>query len=166
MKKQIFFVTIILFFLSINAFSQDFEKEIRVDGISGASTKNYYEKGALTDDGLMTVITEKSAGFVLSTVNPDGSPNAGVFIPGIVSGVSGKILKFGMARNQTRINIERTKLAVMTVYKYDQDSPNEQLKHQGARLSLKLIQASDPEPAKNSKFSVIKMEITRIAPLG
>jgi hypothetical protein len=163
MKKQIFFVTIILFFLSINAFSQDLKKETRVDGISGASTKNYYEKGALTDDGLMTVIKERTAGFVLSTVNPDGSPNAGVFIPGMVSG---KILKFGMARNQTRINIERTKLAVLTVYKYDQDAPDEQLKHQGARLYLKLVQASDPEAAKNSKLSVINMEITRIAPLG
>ncbi len=145
------FVCSLVFFCSA-AFGAD------VDGVAGASKKNYYQQSSLTGDELLKVIKNRDAAFVLSTTNPDNSPNAGVFIPGVVSD---SVLKFGMAKNQTALNIKRTRKAVLTVYRLLPDQSGKH-RHQGARLILELLEG---EKAQQSA-RIIQMKIKRVLPLG
>ncbi len=131
----------------------------QVDAFTSASKKNHFSNTCLKGDALMKVIKNHDAAFVLSTTNPDNSPNAAVFMPGIVSE---NTLKFGLADNQSRKNIERTKKAVLTVYKlsYNKTGKN---KHQGARLFLELV---EDETVNKKSHTVFIMKIQRVMPLG
>ncbi len=130
-----------------------------IDVIASASKKYHYSKTSLTGKALQQVINAHQATFVLSTTNPDNSPNAGVFIPEMTSDST---VKFGLAENQTRQNIEKTKKAVLTVYKFlpeeiGKSSP------QGARLILELIE----EKSVNQKsYNILEMKIKKVIPLG
>ena len=130
-----------------------------VDAFSGASTRNHFVKSSLEAGEILKVIENKDAAFVLSTTNPDGSPNAAVFIPGVDSH---SVLKFGLAQNQTLLNIERTKEAVLTVYRFLPDQPKGK-RHQGARLVLELIEVKSK---KEKRYTQVKMEIKKILPIG
>ncbi len=150
-KYQIFYVFLSLLFFAFwvsPAFCAD-----SVDGVCGASKKNYYEKTSLTGEKLIELIKSRDAAFVLSTTDEDGSPRAGVFIPGVVSDT---VLKFGMAENQTAKNIKRSKKAVLTVYQLAKDKDGKN-KHFGARLVLELIEGSG---------KVLQLKIKNILPLG
>ena len=125
-----------------------------VDGVAGASKKNYYEKTSLTGEKLFEAIKSCKVAFVLSTTNPDGSPNAGVFIPGVVSD---SVLKFGMAQNQTALNIKRTKQAVLTVYQLVEGESGKKNLHYGARLVLELVESED---------KALHLKIKSVLPLG
>ncbi len=130
-----------------------------VDAIASASKKFYYAKSSLTGEMLQRLINSHQAAFVLSTTNPDNSPNAGFFIPEMLSDST---IKFGLADNQTRRNIERTRKAVLTVYKSSPDADGK-TRHQGARLILRL----DEKKSKNKLMhKMLTMRIEKILPLG
>ncbi len=129
------------------------------DVFTGASTKNHFTENSLTGEALKQVINDHQAAFVLSTTNPDNSPNAAVFIPAMASDST---IKFGLAKNQSRRNIERTKQAVLTVYRY-LPQENRQNRHQGARLILELDEQKS-ETKKSHKMIIMK--IKQVLPLG
>ncbi len=130
-----------------------------IDAVTTASKKFYYAKSSLTGEMLQELINSHHAAFVLSTTNPDNSPNAGFFIPEMPSNST---IKFGLANNQTRQNIERTKKAVLTVYKASPDA-DRKTRHQGARLILRL----DEKKSKNKlTHKMLIMEIVKVLPLG
>lgn len=147
MKKLVLFC--ILCFVASTAFCAE-----SVDGVASASKKNFYEKTSLMDEKLLEVIKGRNAAFVLSTTNADGSPNAGVFIPGVLSDT---VLKFGMGENQTSMNIKRTKQAMLTVYQLVAGESDKKNLHYGARLVLELIEIKD---------KVLHLKIKRVLPLG
>ncbi len=130
-----------------------------VDAIASASKKFYYAESSLTGEMLQKIINSHQAAFVLSTTNSDNSPNAGFFIPEMLSDST---IKFGLADNQTRRNIERTEKAILTVYKSSLDADGK-VRHQGARLILR----RDERKSKDKKtYKVITMKIVKILPLG
>ncbi len=129
------------------------------DGVTGASRKNYYVKTSLTGQALQEVINSHKAAFVLSTTNPDNSPNAGVFIPAMASD---SIVKFGLADNQTRQNIQRTKKAVLTIYRFLPENSGKK-RHQGARLILELM---EKDQVNKKSHHMLPMKIKKVLPLG
>ncbi len=129
------------------------------DVFTGASTKSHFKENSLTGKSLQQVINSHDAAFVLSTVNPDNSPNAAVFIPAMASDSE---IKFGLAENQSRKNIERTKRAVLTVYRYLPKESREN-RHQGARLILEL---DEKQSVDKTTHKMLIMKIRQILPLG
>ena len=53
------------------------------DAVSSASVANFYTDNALTGDDLMNAINSTAGFYLVSTTNPDGSPNAAYFIFGM-----------------------------------------------------------------------------------
>ncbi len=146
--------------ISVNLVASDSFCECEnMDAFTGASKKNYYSKTSITGDALQKVINSHEAAFVLSTTNPDNSPHAAVFIPAMASDSE---VKFGLAENQTRQNIERTKKAVLTVYRFLPDETKKK-RHQGARLILELDENKSDQ--KNTHKMII-MKIQHVLPLG
>lgn len=160
MKRWIFLAVTFTAISSVGLYAENKADAISVDAYTSASTKNHYLSSSLSGNLLLDTIRKKEAAFVLSTTNPDGSPNAAVFIPGVVSD---SVLRFGLVKNQTRLNIERTGVAVLTVYRFMPEQPQGR-QHNGARLRLRLI--NEPEQNKNKGFKVIRMEIREILPVG
>ena len=50
------------------------------DAFTSASTNSYYGDYGLTGDELMEALNSFSGFYVITTVNPDGSPNAAYFV--------------------------------------------------------------------------------------
>ena len=79
------------------------------DTFTSASTTNYY--GPAADFQYLELATFN--GVVVSTTNPDGSPNAAVLIPSVFEE---KYLIMRMAPNQTVINLATDGRAVVTLF--------------------------------------------------
>lgn len=108
---------------------------------------------------------------VLSTVNEDGTPNAGIFMPFMVG--PGHVV-FVLAANRTRENVERTGCA-WAVYDVANPSAKEKKdKHAGARLRLSLVrefespeeyrQVAEAYPRMNPYVLIFRIE--EIAAIG
>ncbi len=139
--------------------SDSFSDSRNIDVFTGASKTRYYSKTALTGEALHKVINSHQAAFVVSTTNPDNSPHAAVFIPSMASDSE---VKFGLAENQTRQNIERTRKAVLTVYRF-LPGETEKNRHKGARLFLEL---DETQSVEKKTHKMIIMEIRKVLPLG
>lgn len=109
---------------------------------------------------------------VVATVNPDGTPDAAIFVPAMPDD-SHVILV--LANNHTRANIERTGVAHLV---YDVANPHAEDKaarHAGARLDLALVKAEGETAAEYSRVAqayermnpaVMILRIERILPIG
>ena len=75
-----------------------------VDTVTTASVANYY--GALTGDELMNAINSYSGFYAVASVNPDGTPNIGFFVFGMVKLNDVYYVQLGINPNQTTANIE------------------------------------------------------------
>ena len=89
-----------------------------VDTFTSASKdKYYYKDSALTDDALWNVMATYQAAPTIATVNPDGTPNLAVFMPGMPMELNGeRYFVFGLADNQTKLNLEANKVGVLSLY--------------------------------------------------
>lgn len=54
------------------------------DAVSSASVADFYGQAALTGDDLMNAINSFSGFYLVTTTNPDNSPNAAFFVFGMV----------------------------------------------------------------------------------
>ena len=72
------------------------------DAVSSASVANFYADYALTGDDLMNAINSTAGFYLVSTTNPDGSPNAAYFIFGMTKLNDQYYLQLGLAENQSR----------------------------------------------------------------
>ncbi len=144
-----------------------------VDSISKASTGIYYGKTSLAGEDLWKALESYECAISVATVNADGTPNAAVVIPGVTNDRA--YLYFGLAPNQTGINMKERKFAVLTAYNYTSPSKSADKKMLsiGARIILEYV--SDPatiakliEENKDKKASpsTIFMKIVKVLPIG
>jgi len=144
-----------------------------VDSISKASTGIYYGKTSLAGEDLWKALESYECAISVATVNADGTPNAAVVIPGVTNDRA--YLYFGLAPNQTGINMKERKFAVLTAYNYTSPSKSADKKMLsfGARIILEYV--SDPatiakliEQNKDKKASpsTIFMKIVKVLPIG
>jgi len=164
MKKiLIILVAFVLLAASIGAQS--------IDSISKASTSNYYTKTSLTGEDLWKALETYQLSVSVATVNPDGSPNAAVVIPGVTK--DRQHLFFGLAPNQTGINMKERKLIVVTATGYIAPKGDQKMTYSGARIIAEYV--SDPavqkklvEQNKDKKASdsTIFLKIVKVLPIG
>lgn len=142
-----------------------------VDSISKASTSNYYTKTSLTGEDLWKALETYQLSVSVATVNPDGSPNAAVVIPGVTK--DRQHLFFGLAPNQTGINMKERKLIVVTATGYIAPKGDQKMTYSGARIIAEYV--SDPavqkklvEQNKDKKASdsTIFLKIVKVLPIG
>lgn len=122
----------------------------------------------LDKQGLLDAIAAYSGVSVVATVNPDGSPNNAIFVPGAVDGY----LVFGLAENATKANLLRDKQAVLVFDIPNTAAETKEGRHTGAVAELKLVEDQkiiDDLKAANSDrvndTSVI-CEITEVRAVG
>ena len=135
------------------------------DVFTSASVSNYYAQYALTGDDLMNAVNGQAGFYLICTTNPDGSPNAGVFIFAIKKLNDKYYIQLGLAENQTKANLEATGegLAVYAVMTADKPYAVS-----GARAYFAAIedQAIVDELMKDARQGAMFFEITEVLPLG
>ena len=140
------------------------------DVFTSASVSNFYTQYALTGDDLMNAVNDwygeaQKATYLVCTTNPDGSPNAGVFIFAIKKLNDKYYIQLGLAENQTKANLEATGegLAVYAVMTADKPYAVS-----GARAYFAAIedQAIVDELMKDARQGAMFFEITEVLPLG
>ena len=135
------------------------------DAFTSASVSNYYTQYALTGDDLMNAVNGQAGFYLICTTNPDGSPNAGVFIFAIKKLNDKYYIQLGLAPNQTSANLEATGegLAVYAIMTADKPYAVS-----GARFYFETIadQAVVDELMKDARQGAMFFEITEVLPLG
>lgn len=99
----------------------------------------------LTFDQLKDSMARVEGVGVVATVNEDGTPNAGIFVPMMPDC---EHIVMVLAKNRTRANIERTGHAALVYDVVDTAAADKADQHRGARMSLELIRPDEKEYAK------------------
>ena len=144
------------------------------DTFTGASEgKYFYKDSALTDDALWNVMASYQAAPTIATVNPDGSPNLAVFMPGLPMELDGeRYFVFGLSDNQTKLNLEQNKTGVLALYQYDPTAEDKMERNVGARIKFEIVEDEKIIEALNkANDNAIKEDSTvchlvEVLPLG
>lgn len=164
MKKFAALLLALMMVLPMAAMAEAVESPA-LDAFTSASVSNYYAQYALTGDELMDAVNGQAGFYLICTTNPDGSPNAGVFIFAIKKLNEKYYIQLGLAENQTKANLEATGegLAVYAVMTADKPYAVS-----GARFYFETIadQAVVDELMKDARQGAMFYEITEILPLG
>ena len=139
------------------------------DAVSSASVADFYGATALTGDALMDAINSTSGFYLVSTTNPDGTPNSAYFIFAMRKHEDKYYLQLGLAQNQSKLNLEATGKG-LAVYAATPSSEEGAKPYavSGARIRFKavtdedLLKALNPEGRAGSLF----FEVTEVRPLG
>nr|WP_319393877.1 hypothetical protein [uncultured Desulfobacter sp.] len=138
-----------------------------VDAVSGATELGYNKTVTVDSATLANWLSKHITGAVVGTVNPDGSPHATLIYPILESE---NIIRFALAHNQTRQNIDRTGQAFITVYaKRCRPQPGAGgtlCREFGERLILSQLKPATPKEQKTKGVRVTRMKITRVLPLA
>ena len=139
-----------------------------VDTVTTASVANYY--GALTGDELMNAINSYTGFYAVASVNPDGTPNIGFFVFGMVKLNDVYYVQLGINPNQTTANIENgSELIAMygALPAADSETPYSTT---GAKMVLKKVEdeAILEELLKNAPagFTPMYFEVIETRPIG
>ena len=139
------------------------------DAVSSASVANFYGDSALTGDDLMNAVNSFSGFYLVSTTNPDGSPNAAYFIFSMVKLEDKYYLQLGLAENQSKANLTANGQGV-AVYAATPSSEEGAKPYaiSGARITFQSItdESVAEELATNAREGAMFFEITEIRPLG
>ncbi len=139
-----------------------------VDAITSASVAtNAYTN--LTDQKLVDTINSFQAACTCATVNEDGTPNLAVFAGGAC--LKSEYLAFNWTDNQTKANLKRDKLGMISFDVLNLRAESKPERHQGAKLRVEYIEdaALKEELAKESEAVVegtILVKIVEVLPLG
>lgn len=139
------------------------------DAVSSASVADFYADTAITGDDLMNAINSFSGTYLVSTANPDGTPNTAFFIFSMVKHEDKYYLQLGLAENQSKANLT-AKGEGMAVYAANPDIAGGAKPYPvaGARIWFKALE--DPSLAETLNASgrpgAMFFEITEIRPLG
>lgn len=137
------------------------------DAISAASKQNYYTGSSLTGEELFNALQNRELAISVATVNPDNTPNAAVVIPSVVDS---ETLMFGLADNQTRMNLLERKLAVITAYKYNPTAESKTERNIGARILVEYIDNEDEVATlmekSGAKEGTLFVRILKVLPIG
>ncbi|MBR5287140.1 MAG: hypothetical protein IKU34_00945 [Clostridia bacterium] len=99
MKKLLVVLLALMALLCVSAMAET------VDAFSSASVADYYGAAALTGDDLMNAVNSQSGTYLVSTTNPDGSPNTAYFVFGIKKVDEKYYVQLGLAENQSKANL-------------------------------------------------------------
>lgn len=111
-----------------------------VDTFTNASVNNFYADSALTGDKLWEVLSTYQSAPTIATVNPDGTPNLAVFMPGGHMVLDGEdYFVFGLSDNQTKLNLEKDKIGVLALYIYEPTAEAKTDRNVGARIKFEYI---------------------------
>ena len=139
------------------------------DAVSSASVADFYADTAITGDDLMNAINSFSGTYLVSTANPDGTPNTAFFIFSMVKHEDKYYLQLGLAENQSKANLA-AKGEGMAVYAANPDIAGGAKPYPvaGARIRFKALEdASLAETLNTSgRPGAMFFEITEIRPLG
>ena len=90
-------LTLMLALLAVPAMAED--------AVSSASVADFYADAALTGDDLMNAINAFSGTYLVSTTNPDGTPNTAFLVFSMLKHEDKYYLMIGSAENQTKANL-------------------------------------------------------------
>ncbi|MEE0845817.1 MAG: pyridoxamine 5'-phosphate oxidase family protein [Eggerthellaceae bacterium] len=137
--------------------------------LNDTSTRRFTDMDA---DALKASLSAFEGTCVVATVNPDGTPNAAIFVPSMPDEDH---LILILADNHTRANIERTGIAC-AVYSVSRPQATEKKDRiAGARLSLSLVRNSGETAKEHERVAasfpqmnpaVMIFRIERIDPVG
>ena len=139
------------------------------DAVSSASVADFYGATALTGDELMDAINSTSGFYLVSTTNPDGTPNSAYFIFAMRKNEDKYYIQLGLAENQSKQNLAANGEG-LAVYAANPSSEEGAKPYavSGARIRFKavtdedLLKALNPEGREGSLF----FEVTEVRPLG
>ena len=161
MKKLVLALMIALSLLGCAALAED--------AVSSASVSESVAQFALTGDDLMNAINTFSGTYVVTTVNPDGTPNAAYFIFSMVKHGEDYYLQLGLAENQSKANLNAGSKGV-AVYAANptgaEGAPAYSVS--GARIWFEALEdeAIAAELAAGARPGAAFYKITAVRPLG
>jgi len=161
MKKLVLALMIALSLLGCAALAEDV--------VSSASVSDSFAQFALTGDDLMNAINTFSGTYVVTTVNPDGTPNAAYFISSMVKHGEDYYLQLGLAENQSKANLNAGSKGV-AVYAANptgaEGAPAYSVS--GARIWFEALEdeAIAAELAAGARPGAAFYKITAVRPLG
>ena len=138
------------------------------DVFTSASVADYYSANALTGDDLMNAINSQSGCYLVSTTNPDGSPNTGYFVFGMHKIDDQYYLQLGLAENQSKANLiaNGSGLAIYSANPAEGERP---LVVSGARIRFVAVEDAAIIEALNAKVGracAMFFVVTEVKPLG
>lgn len=139
------------------------------DAVSSASVADFYGDSALTGDDLMNAINAFSGTYLVSTTNPDGTPNTAFFIFSMVKHEDKYYLQLGLAENQSKANLTANGEG-LAVYAANPDIAGGAKPYPvaGARIWFKALEDASLAETLNAsgRPGAMFFEITQIRPLG
>lgn len=164
MMKRIAALLIALLMMTSFAMAEE-----KVDAVASASVADFYADFALTGDELMNAINAFSGTYLVSSVNPDGTPNTAYFVFSMVKHEDAYYLQLGLAENQSKANLLANGNG-MAVYAANPTGEEGAKPYSvsGARIWFKAIEdeAIAAKLAEGARPGALFFEITEIRPLG
>ena len=141
-----------------------------VDAFTSASVADYYGANALAGDDLMNAVNSQSGCYLVSTTNPDGTPNTAYFIFGIKKVGEAYYLQLGLAENQSKANLQANGngLAVYAANPTGEEGAKDYAVA-GARIWFEAIEDQaviDELNAGAGRPGAMFFEIVQVKPLG
>lgn len=139
------------------------------DATTSASVSNFYGDYALTGDELMNAMNSFSGFYIISTTNPDGTPNSAFFIFGCKKIDDTYYLQLGLAENQSRENLLANGEG-LAVYAAAPSGDEGAKPYAVAGARMRFVQVTDEEVLKtlnpDGNASTLYFEIVETRPLG
>lgn len=139
------------------------------DAVSSASVADFYGDYALTGDDLMNALNSFSGTYLISTTNPDGTPNTAFFIYSMVKLDGEYYLQLGLAENQSKANLLANGCG-LAVYAANPSGEEGAMPYavSGARIWFQNVsdEAVLAKLMENAREGAMFYEITAVRPLG
>lgn len=163
MKKILVLVLAFALLLPVCAMAEG-----EVDVFTSASVADYYGHAALTGDDLMNAVNSQSGCYLVSTTNPDGSPNTAYFVFAIKKLNDKYYLQLGLAPNQSLNNLNANGQGLAVYAANVAPDAEKQLAVSGARIYFEAItdEAVTAELLKDARQGAMFFEIVNVRPLG
>lgn len=142
----------------------------QADTFASASVADFYGASALTGDDLMNAINSQSGCYLVSTTNPDGTPNTAYFIFAMKKLDDKYYVQLGLAENQSKANLlaNGSGLAVYAANPSDEEGAKPYAVS-GARIRFVAIEDQAVVDALNADAArpgAMFFEVTEVRPLG
>ena len=139
-----------------------------VDAFTSASVADYYGANALAGDDLMNAVNSQSGCYLVSTTNPDGSPNTAYFVFAIKKVDDKYYLQLGLAPNQSMNNLNANGEGLAIYSANPAPDAESKLVISGARIYFVAIEdeAVMAELMKDARQGAMFFEIVSVRPLG
>ena len=138
------------------------------DTFATASVADYYAANALTGDDLMNAVNGQSGCYLISTTNPDGTPNTAYFIFAIKKLDDKYYLQLGLAENQSKANLLANGNG-LAVYAANPEADAKPYAVAGARIRFVAIEDQAIVEKLNADVArpgALFFEIVEVKPLG